>query len=535
MMPLKFLRTRILGWVRDTRKDQPFGKKASEYNVVSDGKQVFDVHFLGEGMVAQKESLEKDTVNNYFNKEPKQIGKGFKINGAEKSEIDSEIPEEANLTKITLDTKSFLKGISKDNFEAYLNGLGKALADKETVEEIMSLGKGIDGGQIKAEEVTSSKSGEYTGLDKILGVLTQIWNIWFDWNGLKNDPTKTEYDTIVKHYKFHRCIPEKSDNDASMSMMCLNPGICFREITKIAPRSIVLTSGTLTPFNSYESELEIPFDIKFTGTHVIDSTKQITANVIKSLPRCPMLFDWKNRDSYDLKHGLGVMLNNSFRHIPNGILVFFPSYMMMNSYIDSWQNDRSPRVPDAQTTWESFLDKKEICKETKNPQWFKTNFDKYMENYASDRGAVFFAVFGGKLSEGIDFTDKMARAVMVIGIPFPNWGDLRVQAKREYLNDIEKSYKNSKLVSIKSMNGKEWYSAQATRATNQAVGRSIRHIDDFGAILFLDQRWSYSDNRNGLSSWVLDVLKNYEKFPQIFPELVRFFKETPTFVADRKQ
>lgn len=35
-------------------------------------------------------------------------------------------------------------------------------------------------------------------------------------------------------------------------------------------------------------------------------------------------------------------------------------------------------------------------------------------------GALFFGVSRGKISEGIDFKDFMARAVISISIPFPN-------------------------------------------------------------------------------------------------------------------
>jgi len=44
--------------------------------------------------------------------------------------------------------------------------------------------------------------------------------------------------------------------------MCLDPGIAFNELLDKGAYNIILTSGTLTPFNSWESELRIPFDIK---------------------------------------------------------------------------------------------------------------------------------------------------------------------------------------------------------------------------------------------------------------------------------
>ena len=36
----------------------------------------------------------------------------------------------------------------------------------------------------------------------------------------------------------------------------------------------------------------------------------------------------------------------------------------------------------------------------------------------STRGAVFFAVCRGKVSEGLDFSDRAGRAVVITGIPF---------------------------------------------------------------------------------------------------------------------
>lgn len=41
-------------------------------------------------------------------------------------------------------------------------------------------------------------------------------------------------------------------------------------------------------------------------------------------------------------------------------------------------------------------------------------------------GALLIAVCRGKVSEGLDFTDDNARAVVTIGIPFPNIKDLQV-------------------------------------------------------------------------------------------------------------
>ena len=44
---------------------------------------------------------------------------------------------------------------------------------------------------------------------------------------------------------------------------------------------------------------------------------------------------------------------------------------------------------------------------------------------------------------------------------------------------------------MQALTGEEWYTQQASRAVNQAVGRVIRHRHDFGAIIFCDERFLF--------------------------------------------
>lgn len=99
-------------------------------------------------------------------------------------------------------------------------------------------------------------------------------------------------------------------------------------------------------------------------------------------------------------------------------------------------------------------------------------------------GAVFFAVCRGKVSEGLDFADGKGRAVIITGIPYPPLKDPRVMLKRQYLDDWSKQKGASQFLT-----GDEWYSQQASRAVNQAIGRVIRHRNDYGAILLFDDRY----------------------------------------------
>ncbi|XP_050378361.1 uncharacterized protein LOC126795593 [Argentina anserina] len=130
-------------------------------------------------------------------------------------------------------------------------------------------------------------------------------------------------------------------------------------------------------------------------------------------------------------------------------------------------------------------------------------------------GAALLAVCRGKVSEGIDFTDDNARAVIIVGIPFPNMNDIKVSLKKKY-NDAYKSSKGF-------LSGNEWYCHQAFRALNQAAGRCIRHRFDYGAVIILDERYQVGRNTAYVSKWLKKSMRQYESFNTSMEELKSFF------------
>ena len=107
-------------------------------------------------------------------------------------------------------------------------------------------------------------------------------------------------------------------------------------------------------------------------------------------------------------------------------------------------------------------------------------------------GAILFCVFRGRFSVCIIFSDGLCRAVVVIGVPYPNMRDVKLNLIKNSITDVRARSK--------------WYAAMAFQAVNQAIGRCIRHKNDYGAVLLLDSRYRYDGDREcavaSLSKWV---------------------------------
>ena len=139
------------------------------------------------------------------------------------------------------------------------------------------------------------------------------------------------------------------------------------------------------------------------------------------------------------------------------------------------------------------------------------------------------AVCRGKVAEGLDFADNNGRAVLVTGLPYPPFKDARVELKRQFLDDQLKMKKGG------NMTGQKWYQLEAFRATNQAVGRVIRHSRDYGAVIFLDNRFGDTVARNCLSKWLQPHFTKYPSLGPAIKNLAAFFKKDSSVGNLRRQ
>ena len=300
----------------------------------------------------------------------------------------------------------------------------------------------------------------------------------------------------------------------TLNFWCLNPGVCFDEL--LTCRSIILTSGTLSPMVTFASELEVRFPVTLEANHVVEK-KQVWAGALGVGPSGHSLnATYHNTNSYGFQDELGALILRICSTVPHGVLVFLPSYKLLNDLTARWE---------ATGLWAQLVGRKAVVTEPR----FGDQLDNVMREFYSvisstnntrnelgQDGALFLAVCRGKVSEGLDFADNNARAVVCVGIPFPAVKDTLVDLKKKY-NDRRKQEKPEILA------GRDWYEIQAFRALNQALGRCIRHKNDWGAILMVDDRYAKNPRYvQSLSKWVRGRVINHRNCDSMLQSLSQF-------------
>ncbi len=131
---------------------------------------------------------------------------------------------------------------------------------------------------------------------------------------------------------------------------------------------------------------------------------------------------------------------------------------------------------------------------------------------AEGDGAVFLGVQGGRTSEGVDFPGNQMNSAVVVGVPYAE-PTPRVKAQISYYDEC-----------FPKMGREYGYILPAMKKASQAAGRPVRTLDDWGAIIFLDYRFSTNYCRSFLPSWVSNHMKVLQPGDNILArEIQKFF------------
>lgn len=292
----------------------------------------------------------------------------------------------------------------------------------------------------------------------------------------------------------------------------------------------------MSPFSDYTSHLfpylPSPSITTLSCGHVIPKQNLIAWNLSRGPTGQEVNFTYKNRSNSAMVTELGRVLLNLCTVVPDGLVVFFPSYAYLSSIIAHWS---VPAKPGEKTLFERLEAKKSIFTEKKDVS-VDTTLTAYAQSIDKGRGGLLLSVVGGKMSEGINFSDALGRCVVIVGLPFPNMMSAEWKAKIAYIETAtierleiaEKGLGKEEMQRRAKEQGREFYENACMRAVNQSVGRAIRHKGDYAAIVMVDARFEGERIRGKLPGWIREGLVDGAGsmgFVQLMGRLGGFFAE----------
>uniref|UniRef100_A0A3P9CYR4 DEAD/H (Asp-Glu-Ala-Asp/His) box helicase 11 n=1 Tax=Maylandia zebra TaxID=106582 RepID=A0A3P9CYR4_9CICH len=304
-------------------------------------------------------------------------------------------------------------------------------------------------------------------------------------------------------------------SESSVKFLLLNPAVHFAQVLEEC-RAVIIAGGTMQPVSDFKQELLFSAGVgeeritEFSCGHVIPP-ENILPLVLCSGPSGQELeFTFQNRDTPRMMDETGRILSNICNVVPGGVVCFFPSYDYSKRIISHWE---------ASGTLTRLANKKKIFQEPKKANQVEqvlNEFSRCIQRCSADcsglTGALLFSVVGGKMSEGINFSDDLGRCVVMVGMPYPNIKSPELQEKMSYL---DKHLPHSQGRSP----GQALIENICMKAVNQSIGRAIRHRGDYSSVVLCDRRYSRPATLSKLPTWIKDRTTTHTTFGPAFAAL----------------
>uniref|UniRef100_A0A8C5AEB4 DEAD/H (Asp-Glu-Ala-Asp/His) box helicase 11 n=1 Tax=Gadus morhua TaxID=8049 RepID=A0A8C5AEB4_GADMO len=304
-------------------------------------------------------------------------------------------------------------------------------------------------------------------------------------------------------------------SESSVKFLLLNPAVHFAQVLTEC-RAVIIAGGTMQPVSDFKQELLFSAGVaqeritEFSCGHVIPPGN-ILPLVMSSGPSGQELeFTFQNRDTPRMMDETGRVLFNLCTVVPGGVVCFFPSYEYSRRTLAHW---------DSSGALARLAAKKKIFQEPKKANQVEQvlgEFSRCIQRCAADggalTGALLFSVVGGKMSEGINFSDDLGRCVVMVGMPYPNIKSPELQEKMAYLD------KHLPHAAGRSP-GQALIENLCMRAVNQSIGRAIRHRGDYSSIVLCDRRYSRPATVAKLPEWIRSRTQVHASFGTAFAAL----------------
>jgi DNA excision repair protein ERCC-2 len=263
---------------------------------------------------------------------------------------------------------------------------------------------------------------------------------------------------------------------------CLDAAIAIKPVFDRFS-SVIITSGTISPLEMYPRMLGFRTVIQESYTITLARKSFLPLIVTRGSDQGALSSGFSIRNDPSVVRNYGNLVTEFCKLTPDGVVVFFPSYLYMESVISMWQG-----MGILDTVWNYKL----ILVETPDSQETSLALETYRTACNNGRGAVLFSVARGKVSEGIDFDHHYGRTVLCIGVPFQYTESRILKARLEFLRETYRIREN------------DFLSFDAMRHAAQCLGRVLRGKEDYGIMVMADRR--FQKKRVQLPKWIAQAL-----------------------------
>jgi DNA excision repair protein ERCC-2 len=280
---------------------------------------------------------------------------------------------------------------------------------------------------------------------------------------------------------------KQDDKEFAFVVKALDPGEIAGPII-CKSHSFIAVSGTLRPLEMFSKLLgaDEPMLMEVKSPFPKENRLDIIA---------PFGTTKYDKRTQEMTQSLADTIENSLANIPGNVIVFFPSYYLMESISARMRSSGGKKL---------LMERRMLAPEQKK---------QLLSEFKSHalQGAALFSVVSGSFGEGIDLPGNLLRGVIVIGLPF-EVPDLETKSLIEYYTERF---------------GKGWEYAYIYPAFNrifQNAGRLIRTAEDRGVVMYVDTRYSWSNYKKLLDTGSAVLLSlRPDEMPKLNSELAVFY------------
>ena len=275
--------------------------------------------------------------------------------------------------------------------------------------------------------------------------------------------------------------------DPILQFSCMDASLAISKPVFNRFKTVVLTSGTLSPLDIYPKLLK--FNPIISKSLEMTLTRECICPLVltRGSDQVAVTTKYRFRNDASVQRNYGSLLVELAKYVPDGIVCFFTSYQYMEDIVSFWNSVG---------LLSSITNHKLVFIETPNTAETAIALENYRRACDCGRGAIFFSIARGKVAEGIDFDGHYGRCVVMIGVPFQNTESKILKARLTYLRQN---------FSIKE---ETYLTFDALRHASQCIGRVIRNKSDYGIMILADKRYNQPDKRNKLPKWIAKQIKD---------------------------